>query len=60
MKLKPGVEIGHKKKRYVGEIPDEIFDEIYGKDNEKKKEKYQLVEPKKKKSVKNEPAGSGN
>jgi len=58
MKLKPGVSINFKKKRYVGEIPDEIFEAIYGKDVEAKKAKFQFVEPKKKK--KDESAKSSN
>lgn len=59
MKLKEGVIIEHKKKRYVGEIPDAIFEEIYGdksdEDKNKKqiakaREKFKFVESKKPKS----------
>jgi len=44
MKLKKGVEIFHKNKRYVGEIPDDVFEEIYGENGDKAKEKFQFVE----------------
>lgn len=50
MKLKLGVQIEYKKKRYVGNIPDAIFEEIYGKENGKAKQKYQFAESKKPKS----------
>ena len=56
MKLKPGVSISYKAKKYKGEIPDDLFDEIYGIEAEKKKEKFQFVESKKK--GKSEPAKS--
>lgn len=55
MKLKKGVEIEHKKKRYRGEIPDEVFEEIYGGEKgsdkatelfEKKKKKFEFVKSK--------------
>ena len=56
--LKDGVSIAYKKKRYIGEISEDLFNEIYGSDAEKQKEKYQLVEPKKKR--KDEPSKSGD
>ena len=49
MKLKSGVEIQYKKKKYSGEIPDPIFDEIFGSGNDKAKDKF---EAKSKKPVK--------
>jgi len=54
MKLKAGVEICHKKKTYSGEIPDTVFEEIYGKGkkNDKAKDKFKLVESKLSKSMK--------
>jgi hypothetical protein len=48
MNLKKGVEIFHKNKQYVGEIPDAVFKEIYGKRADKAKVKYQLEKPKRK------------
>lgn len=45
MRLKQGILIEHKKKRYAGDIPDSIFYEIYGKDNEKAKKKFEYVAP---------------
>jgi len=46
MKLKPGVVIEHKKTKYVGEIPDDVFKSIYGKDTDKMKKKFKFVEVK--------------
>ena len=46
MKLKPGVSISHKKKKYVGEISDDLFKEIYGKDADKMKKKFKFVDVK--------------
>jgi hypothetical protein len=45
VKLKVGVEIEHKKKRYVGEVPDEVFKDMFGDEEAEKRKKYQFVEP---------------
>lgn len=76
LKLKPGVEITHKKKKHVGEISDGIFKEIYGNLGADEKESKKLFDKMKKKyeydpkrddpkketdePVKDEPAKSGN
>ena len=39
MKLKKGVEIYHKRKTYIGKIPDDVFEEIYGENADKAKQK---------------------
>ncbi|NIA28333.1 MAG: hypothetical protein GWP06_00295 [Actinobacteria bacterium] len=65
MKLKPGVEITHKCKTYKGEIPDDVFKEIYGGNGDKeskklldvKLKKFKFVEEKEE-PVKDEPANS--
>lgn len=49
MKLKSGIEIRHKNKKYVDEIPDEIFKEIYGNLTEDEKENKKLFDAKVKK-----------
>lgn len=70
MKLKDGVTITHMKKRYSGEIKDEIFNLIYGGLGENEKEskslldkqrkKFKWVEPKKEPDkVKDEPENAG-
>lgn len=46
MRLKKGIEIQYKKKNYSGEIPDDIFKEIYGKDAAKTRKKFEFAEPK--------------
>lgn len=49
MKLKPGVEIIHKRKKYSGEIPDAVFQELYGSDKKKSahfKKKFEFLESK--------------
>lgn len=62
MKLKPGVNFEHKKKKYFKEIPDEIFREMYGNLGENEKESKKLYDAKVKKykaekePVKDEPA----
>lgn len=70
MKLNPGAEITHKKKKYVGEIPDKTFKEIFGNCSEDEKEakkifdakkkKYEFVEPKEPKEPKNVDSKTGN
>jgi hypothetical protein len=47
MKLKPGVEIVYKRKKYSREIPDDIFQEIYGENEEtltRFKQKFEFQE----------------
>lgn len=70
MKLKPGVEIIHKKKKHVGQIPDEVVKDIEKTiDDEKdfkswkKKFAYDSKRDGKKAdadTVKDEPQNSGN
>ena len=43
MKLKEGVVIEHKKKRYAGEIPDALFDQIYGKSKDQMRKKFEAA-----------------
>lgn len=57
IKLADGISINHKKKRYVGEIPEAVHVEIYGRLDpdekvakklyEKQLKKHKWVEPKK-------------
>ena len=47
--LKGGVEITHKCKTYKGEIPDDVFKEIYGGNGKDDKESKKILDLKMKK-----------